>query len=294
MLKRPLLVLSAVVALALPSLPALAVPNPSADNTPNPPDTGAHVIRDPGEYDAFINALNITDPVRKAAALEAFILSYPNSSIKVDALEQAMGAYQQAGNTTKVEDAANRLLAIDHNNVHALATITRLRRAEAAKGNTQALAELQTDAGRGLVALPGWPKPQGVSSTDFGRQRDQFTAIFEGGLGFVAFAGKDYPGARGHYLKSVHADPSNAQDVYQLAVAQLQLDPIDTTGFWYMAKAWNLAGAQKNFAAQQTIETYAKAKYFSYHGSAEGWDAILENARINSAPPANFSVTPAH
>ena len=268
---------------------------PKATPTPAAVDTSSRVTpRDAGEYDTYINALNIPDPVRKAAAMEAFVANYPNSSIKTEALEQAMGAYQQSGNTAKVVDTANRLLSLDRSNVHALALLTYVKRNEAAHGSAGAIPELQSDAARGIGALTGWTKPQGMSSGDFGRQREQMSAIFEGGLGFVAFLGKDYAGAREHYLRSVRADPNNLQDVYQLGLAQLQLNPIDVAGFWYIAKAWTLAGAQKNPAAQQTIDTYAKAKYFSYHGGADGWDAILENARANAAPPADFAVTAAH
>ena len=250
--------------------------------------------RDATEYDAYLNALNISDPVRKAAAMETFVTSFPNSSLKTEALEQAMGAYQQAGNNLKVVETANRLLALDRGNVHALALLTHLKRNEAAQGSAQALGDLRADALRGIGALPGWSKPQGMSSSDFAKQRDQMSAIFEGGLAFVSFVAKEYPAAREHYLIAVQADPGNLQNAYQLGLAQLQLNPIDVAGFWYLAKAWNLAGAQKNLAAQQTIDTYAKAKYFSYHGGADGWDTILANARTNSAPPADFSVTPAH
>jgi hypothetical protein len=131
-----------------------------------------------------------------------------------------------------------------------------------------------------------------MSAGDFGKLHDQMSVIFEGALGFAAFTNKDYPAARDHYLKSVRIDAGNLQDLYQLGLSQLQLTPIDVSGFWYLARAWNLAA--KNAAAQQTIATYAKAKYVNYHGGADGWDAILENARTNSAPPTDFAVTSAH
>src|SRR5579884_4037750 len=61
-------------------------------NTP----TSQKVIKDPAEYNAYMAALNTTDPAAKGAAMEAFVAQYPNSIVKVDALQQAMGAYQQA------------------------------------------------------------------------------------------------------------------------------------------------------------------------------------------------------
>ncbi len=65
--------------------------------------TSQKVIKDPAEYNAYITALNTTDPAAKAAAMEAFVTQYPNSIVKIDALEQAMAAYQQANNQQKVE-----------------------------------------------------------------------------------------------------------------------------------------------------------------------------------------------
>jgi hypothetical protein len=52
-------------------------------------------IKDPAEYNAYIAALNINDPKQKAAAMEAFVSQYPNSVVKIDAMEQAMAAYQR-------------------------------------------------------------------------------------------------------------------------------------------------------------------------------------------------------
>jgi hypothetical protein len=83
--------------------------------------TSQKVIKDPAEYNAYINALNITDPAGKGQAMEAFIAQYPGSIVKTDAMEQAMGAYQQAQNSQKVEQIAGQILAIEPNNVRALA-----------------------------------------------------------------------------------------------------------------------------------------------------------------------------
>ncbi|HEY6252978.1 MAG TPA: hypothetical protein VI685_23720, partial [Candidatus Angelobacter sp.] len=57
-------------------------------------------------------------------------------------------------------------------------------------------------------------------------------------------------------------------------------------GFWYIAKAMNLAQAQGNNDASQGMETYARDKYRSYHGSEEGWSQIVRRAASESAPPA--------
>ena len=89
-----------------------AAQQPAAgDQQANVP-TSQKVIKDPAEYNAYITALNTTDPAAKGAAMEAFVAQYPNSIVKSDALQQAMGAYQQASNQQKVEQLARQILAI--------------------------------------------------------------------------------------------------------------------------------------------------------------------------------------
>src|SRR5271169_6930844 len=86
-------------------------------------------IKDPAEYNAYVNAVQQSDPAQKASAIEAFLQTYPNSVMKEDALVSLMGAYQQAGDAQKMVDAANRALQVNPNNVRALALLTYYYRA---------------------------------------------------------------------------------------------------------------------------------------------------------------------
>ena len=49
-------------------------------------------IKDPAEYNAYVNAIQQKDPNAKAQSLEAFLQTYPNSVMKIDAAEEVMGA----------------------------------------------------------------------------------------------------------------------------------------------------------------------------------------------------------
>jgi hypothetical protein len=79
--------------------------------------------------------------------------------------------------------------------------------------------------------------------------------------------------------------------VYQLSIAELEMTPLDPRGFWYMARASNLA--KGNDAAVKAISSYAAAKYKLYHGSVDGWDQMVAAAANQTAPPGGFSVTAA-
>src|SRR5712692_221588 len=256
---------------------------------------GVKVIKDPAEHNAYIHALRIGDPRAKAVAMEAFAAKYPASVVRVDALEQAMAAHQQAGDPGKVEEAANAILGLQPNNVRALAIVTVLRRARATQGDGQALADVLSGAELGLQALPLWSKPPDLPDEAFARLRKQMTAIFSGAIGFAALQAKDYAKARVYYQMAFAADPSSLQDVYQLAIAELQMEPIDVNGLWHIVKAMNLADG--NEAARQSIASYGKARYRKYHGGEDGWDELVGQISVSArlAPPADFarSITPA-
>ena len=176
----------------------------------------------------------------------------------------------------KSKSSAERILHIEPNNVRALAIATFLKRSAATHGNATAAAASAADAERGLKALPHWRKPSGISDAEFKKLQDQMAAIFEGAAGFSALQAKDYAKARDHYRKSIAIDPNNMQDVYQLAVSELEMTPLDVDGFWHAARALKLSAG--NAAGQQSIAGYAKAKYKKYHGGEDGWDAIVAEA----------------
>jgi tetratricopeptide (TPR) repeat protein len=247
--------------------------------------TSQKVIKDPAEYNAYITALNTTDPAAKGAAMEAFVAQYPNSIVKIDALEQAMGAYQQANNQQKVEQIARQILTIEPNNVRALAIVVYIERGQikdAASG-----AKARGDAERGLQELPNWKNPEGVTAADYEKMKNQMTGIFAGTAAFGALQQKDYANAEKYYAQALKIDPNDLGNNYQMAIALLESNPINPVGFWYGAKA--LGVAQKtNPAAFQQWSPYFLAKYKKYHGNTDDWNQRMATAANETAPPANF------
>ena len=246
-------------------------------------------IKDAAEYNAYISALNMQDPAAKGAAMEAFVSQYPQSVVLQDALEQAMAAYQQAANLPKVEATAKRILQISPNNVRPMAILVAIGRNRATQGDQSALKETCSYAQNGLQQLSSLAKPEGMTDADFGKQRSQISAIFDGAAGFCALNTKDYPAAREAYTKSVQIDPTNMQDAYQLAVADLEMNPMDLNGLWYCSKAIQLAQSQNNGQAAKGITGYCKAKYKRYHGSDDGWDQLVASVAAQTTLPENFA-----
>ncbi|MBV9608592.1 MAG: hypothetical protein JO187_03450 [Acidobacteria bacterium] len=253
-------------------------------------------IKDSAEYNAYVAALRETNPAQKATLMESFVTQYPNSVVKEDALEQLMAAYEQSGNAAKTIDAANRLLQVNPNNIRALALLAYNARSMAEQGQNmqQNVAQARQTGERGIQALQTATKPEGMSDADWDKLKLQTQIIFEGALGFAALQGKDYPTAQQHLQAAVDAraktnpnDPTNLRDIYPLALAYLEANPINPKGLWYVARAANLSNQNPQ------IVKYGVYKYTKYHGSQDGWDQLLAQAKTSPEPPADFAVAPA-
>jgi hypothetical protein len=66
------------------------------------------------------------------------------------------------------------------------------------------------------------------------------------------------------------------------------MTPLDPNGFWYVAKALNIAQTLKNPAAVATILAYGKGKYENFKGNDDGWDQIVAASAKQNQPPSNF------
>jgi len=260
---------------------AVAVPTPKAAAQTGTSQSQAPVIKDPAEYNAYMGAIQQKDNAAKISGLEAFLVQYPNSVVKLDALESLMGAYQAAGNTAKVVDSANRLLAVSPDNVRALVVLAYTERA------SQQWSQAAQHAEHGLEALPKMQKPEGASDADFAKQKSQVSALLNSVAGFSSLQLKDYTNAQKYLRAAVQEDPTNLQDVYPLALAYLTNNPPDyVNGLFFIARAADLATG----AGQTQILSYGKSVYVKYHGAEDGWTDVLNAAKTAPEPPAGFTV----
>lgn len=250
------------------------------------------VVSDGDEFAAFVEARDTPDGLRKAARMEAFVRDYPESVLAVNAMEHALVAYQHAGLYDKAEQTAEEILQMERGNVIVLSTLTYIQRVKSSKGDPDAAEDAKANGKRGLGILSHWKKPPAISEAEYEKLRRQMTAIFAGAAAYGAQQEKDYFSAREYYLVAVQAAPDSLADYYQLAVTCLDMPVPDVNGFWYLARAYHLAGEQKNRAIQEKIAKSGRARYRAYHGSADGWDQLLASATQQDKPPADFVVKP--
>jgi tetratricopeptide (TPR) repeat protein len=260
-----------------------APPAPQPQTTPAPAQAQKKEIKDPAEYNAYVGAVQQSDPAAKISGLEAFLTQYPNSVMKEDALELLMGTYQQANNQAKVIDTANRLLVANPDNARALVLLAYNERA------TQKWADAKQHAERGLQAVTKMAKPDGVSDADFTKQKAQLTGLLNSVAGFSALQLKDYASAQKYLRPAVEADPNNVENVYPLALSYLTAaPPDDVNGLFFIARAANLVADP---AGKASIIKFGHSRYVKYHGTEQGWDDLLAQTKTTPVPPAGFTIT---
>jgi hypothetical protein len=274
---------------AQPTTPQAA---PAAQPQAQPAAPQKKEIKDPAEYNAYVGAVQQADPAAKISGLEAFLTQYPNSVMKEDALEILMGTYQQKGDPAKMGDAAQRLLAVNPNNVRALALLAYSKRIQAQAGQNpqQNLADAKQYGEKGLAALQNFNKPDGMSDADYQNLKKQMSGIFNAAIGVAALQAKDYPTATKALRAAVEVSPTDFSIVYPLALAYLQSTPPDiVNGSWFAARAASLAPPQM----QGQIEKYGKSQYTKYHGSDQGWTELMAQAKASTTglPPDGFRIT---
>ncbi len=249
------------------------------------------------EYTAYQAAANQTAPAAKAAAFEAYLKQYPNSAVKPDVLNQILFADSQTGDEAKVLDAADRLLAIDPNNLRALTFEVYYRRADGDKltDPTAKQAALDKAAGyaqQGLTATA----PKGMSDADFTALKGKTTQVFDSAIADDDIAKKDNASAITALKSELAAVPQDQtqqvgpvlQDEYTLANAYYTSTPPDYLNCaWYATRTASYAPP-----AQQTgIQTLATYCYNKYHGSKDGYDKFTALAKASLNPPSDLATT---
>jgi hypothetical protein len=264
--------------------------------------TGANgqVQMSEAEYADYNAANTATTPAAKAAAFEAYLTKYPQSAVKADVLNQILYNDSQVGNEAAILSAADRLLAIDPNNVRALTFEVYYRRQDAGKLTDPAaqLPGLDKAAAFAQTALNA-PKPAGMDDATFKELQAKTAPTFLSAIAADQLAKKDNAGAIVTLKKEIDGDEADTkvaspvlQDVYNLAQAYYTETPPDFLNCaWYATRAATFAPD----AYKPTIQPLANYCYKKFHGAMDGYDAMQAAVKTMLDPTPDFlaSVKPA-
>ena len=288
------LVFASVMAMA--SICLVSVPTLRAQ------DSGTITIKDPAEFAAYTQATTQSDPKAKAAAIESFLQTYPQSVVKNDMLSLLMDTYRQSGDLPNALKTAKRVLQVDPQNPGAIFLSVAIEKQQCAKA-VDANGNL-TDPGpcddaaalaqKGLVA----PKPASVSDADWKTQIAAAYPVYDSAIALDdAASKKDFKAAEDQYTKELglysddESKKSGLQDTLLLAQAyQAPGAGQDLVkAVWFYARVWDFAPP----VYQAKIEPSLEYSLNKFHGSLDILQDVKKQAATSVLPPASFTISPA-
>jgi tetratricopeptide (TPR) repeat protein len=140
-------------------------------------------IKDPAEYNAYMNAIQMPNSVDKARALERLLAQYPNTVVKSQVLQAELLVYQIVKNEDEAVRTAQRLLEIEPANLRMLSLLAYTYQdcANRHAGNGKSCAESAIRYGhQGLNVISKVKTPPvGMTDEEFNTLKEQTKPIFE-------------------------------------------------------------------------------------------------------------------
>jgi tetratricopeptide (TPR) repeat protein len=222
--------------------------NPPPANNQNPPATSTDkskannslTLDDPNaapvnvEEDAAFKALSDVPPTEQAKRIElgeAFLQKYPNSRYRSPVYGTLVMAYIQSGQVEKMEQVADKEIALNPNDVQVLAVVGQtLPRAMNSKtpNPDKVLAKAEESSRKAIELTPTLPKPATVSDDAFSTVKNQTLAMAHGGLGLVYIRRGKFSEAIPELNQSVTIDPTpDPVNYYLLGMANAKTSHFD-------------------------------------------------------------------
>lgn len=254
--------------------------------------------KDRDEYDLYDKISKTADPKAQIQLLQTWQDKYPQSDYANDRLTfWVLALSKLAGNDPQAAQQliakSSDLLKADPKNFRAAYFISLYGpRVGGANPSPDLAATVDTAAHTVLNNLPA--KPANLPEADWTKAKNQIVDIAYGAEAWAAAAKKDLPAAEEVYKQSLTNDPAQAGVSAQYAKTLYEDKKIALALYEYArAGAYDGPGALPEAGRQQALDFFKK-EYKNYHGSDEGADQILAQAKTNPIPPDGFTIVSAN
>jgi hypothetical protein len=288
-----------------PMARAQAAGQPAAGQAAGQPagQAGAKNYKDRAEYDLYSKITQTTDPKAKLELLQTWQDKYPQSDFAPDRATLFMVTLSQLAGSDpasrqKLIDKSSELLATDPKNFRANYFITLWG---PAVGGANPPADLQSKvdtAAHAVIngsaeAFDPSKKPANVSDADFQKGKGQTEALAHNALAWVAASKKDNAGTESEYKASLQSNPEQGNVSAQYGKMLIGEKKYPEGLFEYARAAqYDGPGALPPATRQQLMDYFNKA-YKDFHGSDEGKDQMLAQAKTQALPPEGLQITSA-
>lgn len=285
---------AASAASATPAPGSVAPSSPAAAGPWHPPPAAARRWKDRAEYDLYFAVTKETDPNARLALLRQWDTQYPASDFILERLQLELSAYSWIGKFQEAFDAAKSILADDPRNFsglyYSMLYAPMVTRSNAAP-EALAQGEQACNAFLDLIARRG--TPENMTEKDWKAVRPPVEAVAHRTLGWVALKRRNWTLAEAEIRKALGILGADGFADYLMGSALAgSRDPQQVSAalfYFARAAAYDGPGSLSADGRKQALD-YVSAQYQKLHGSAEGFDALLETARAQVFPPAGFQL----
>ena len=264
---------------------------------------GQKNYKDRAEYDLFAKITQTADPAARLQLLDQWQTKYPQTDYAQERLQyyvitlSALAAKDPAQRQPLIQKAGD-LLKLDPKNFQALYAIAFHGPALGAQNPSLApdLATQVDSAAHGVIdgsteVFDPAKKPASVSDADFQKIKSQALAIAHNALAWEATTKKDNPTAESEYTASLQANPEQAS-ISAVLGKMLVTEKKYPEGLFQYARAaqYDGPGALPPATRQQLLDYFNKA-YKDFHGSDEGKQQLLDQAKTSAVAPSGLQIT---
>lgn len=256
--------------------------------------------KDRAEYDLALKASQTADPKARLELLNTWTDKYPQTDFIKDRLQSYMVTLNQlAANDPNARkqliDKAQEMLKVDPNNFTAYYYITTWGPAVGGSTASPDLLSQVDAAAHGMLdnidtQFADSKKPANMSADQWAQAKQVATALAHNTLAWEDTAKKDNAGAEDQYKASLTANPNQPNVSYAYAKLLMDEKKYPEALFEY-ARAGNYDGpGALPAAARSQVQAYFTKVYGQYHGTPDGADQVISQAKASALPPAGFNI----
>jgi tetratricopeptide (TPR) repeat protein len=284
-----------LLGVALTGVLALIPARMLAQGTPTT-QTGQKEWKDRAEYDLYDAITKDTNPATKLQKLDQWKSQYPTTAFIDERRALYLNTYTTLGRAADAVAMANEILAANPKDFTARYYVMYFTQALASAPNAPPEVLNQGEqAANSILAGIDTPPPNVTDDAWKGARKD-VEALAHTRLGWIAMQRKNWQPAEDEFKKALAINPNNGDvDYWMGTVIVSQKNPdkqADALFYFARAAAYDGPGAL-NPEGRKTVLEYVQKAYKNYHGSAEGFDQLLQLAKANTAPPAGFKIVSA-
>ncbi len=251
--------------------------------------------KDRAEYDLFDSIQKDTNPQTRLDKLNQWKDKYPKTDFVKQRDQLFITTYAAAKQPAKALDVAKDILASNPSDFTAQ-YYTMLLTPQLTSPTPDQL-DAATKAANSLLnggldaEFAAAKKPATVTDTQWAQARRDVEEASHKSLAWVDIQQKHDDQADGEYDKAITVNPGDMSLVYGTVAKRMLTEKKYAQAIFYYTRAAEYDGPGALDAnTRQTVLNYAKKIYTTYHGSADGFDALAAAAKSSATMPADMKI----